>query len=235
MKLPGLVKVLAEGDERGEATLNHIARMIREAGHLPTTKRGPGASDMGVREAANLLIAVSGSDVPTNAAAAIEQYRSLQFSRSERERGFDLGQSGWWTKIKSASNFSEALQHLISLTADDREEILREFATHLGYDDERHLYRSVTFSRPEPRATITLHISNLADLEETDRATREARSVRFTCVFVWDGETPLLQPFRSDAKGRLVEVTIQEHTLRLLTEACAGRGHTSEAPNEAAA
>lgn len=131
MKLPGLVKVLAEGDERGEATLNHIARVIREAGHLPTTKRGPGASDMGVREAANLLMGASGSDIPANAAAAVEQYQSLSRFHGRRQRDFDLDRSSWWTQIKAASTFGEALQHLISLSGDERDELLRDFTTYM--------------------------------------------------------------------------------------------------------
>lgn len=220
MKLPGLVKVLAEGDERGEATLNHIARVIREAGHLPTTKRGPGASDMGAREAANLLIGASGSDIPANAAVAVAQYRPLTLSTAGYKRR-DLEGSAWWSRVKAAPNFGEALEALINSSYQDLREALSAFSSNLGNQSEVYLYRNIKFARPEPTASIAIIISPLPDLENADADTRISHGIRFELVFTKDESQPLLEPFSSTARGRIVEVTIRDHTIRLLSEAYA--------------
>ena len=44
-KLPALVDALAAADYRSRATIDQIARVVREAGYIPTTKRGSGAAD----------------------------------------------------------------------------------------------------------------------------------------------------------------------------------------------
>lgn len=77
-KLPALVKAFATFDERGVATVEQFARVIREAGYLPTTKRGAGAADMGFKEAATLLIALSTSDTPKDAVQAVRNYECLE-------------------------------------------------------------------------------------------------------------------------------------------------------------
>ncbi|SCW34305.1 hypothetical protein [Ancylobacter rudongensis] len=58
-KLPALVDALAKHDPRGLSTVKNYARIVREAGLLPTTKRGNGASDMGEGEVAKLLLGLA--------------------------------------------------------------------------------------------------------------------------------------------------------------------------------
>ncbi len=76
-KLPALVDAITEVDGRERPTIEHVARVIREAGYVPTTKRGSGAADMTAREAANLLLALNGADAPKDGPVAIDRFRSL--------------------------------------------------------------------------------------------------------------------------------------------------------------
>ncbi len=108
-KLPALVSALAECDDRDRSTLDHIARVIREAGLIPTTKRGSGASDMTVREAANLLIGASTAEHPKSAAMVVPLYRSLigqNLSPNDEQRGV-------FARISEARTFGDALETLI--------------------------------------------------------------------------------------------------------------------------
>jgi hypothetical protein len=77
-KLPSLVTALAEVDGRDRKSVEHIGRTIREAGYIPTSKRGSGAAEMSVREAANFIIALNGADTPKDGPVAIDRFRSLR-------------------------------------------------------------------------------------------------------------------------------------------------------------
>ncbi|MBY6262236.1 hypothetical protein EI613_09955 [Azospirillum sp. 412522] len=77
-RLPALVTALAKFDGRDRAALEHVARAIREAGYIPTTKRGVGAANMTAREAVNLLLAVNGADSVKDAPLAVDRFRSLE-------------------------------------------------------------------------------------------------------------------------------------------------------------
>ncbi len=77
-KLPALVSALASVDGRERASVDHVARTIRERGYITTGKRGGGAANMVAREAANLLIALNGADSPKEAGVAIDRFRSLR-------------------------------------------------------------------------------------------------------------------------------------------------------------
>jgi hypothetical protein len=65
-------------DGRERPTIDHVARLIREAGYITTDKRGAGAAEMTAREAANLVIALNGADTPKEAPVAIDRFRSLK-------------------------------------------------------------------------------------------------------------------------------------------------------------
>lgn len=165
-RLPGLVSALAVADNREQATLDHIARVIREAGMIPTTKRGVGASSMTAREAALLLIGANASEAPKDAATAAEYYRLL-LGRNYHRVG-DL--EGIYARIDEAANFGDAIEVLISGVP----EIVASLA---GYIDDAYgeshtteqlgeLKRlllhgelagvEVVFSKPFPFATIRI-------------------------------------------------------------------------------
>lgn len=107
-KLPALVDALAAADYRSRATIDQIARVVREAGYIPTTKRGSGAADMTVREAANLLIG-SFVESPAQAAKAVGLYRRLH---GQHMQGSD-DSAGLFKEISDAETFGEALEVLI--------------------------------------------------------------------------------------------------------------------------
>ncbi len=107
--LPALVKAITEVDGRDHKTIEHTARLIREAGYIPTGKRGGGAAEMDFIAAANLLIGLNGADSPKDAEWAIGVIRFL------RGRGFSDNESlpDIFREVGSADTFGEALALLI--------------------------------------------------------------------------------------------------------------------------
>jgi len=109
-KLPALVSALATGDGRDHATIDYFARTLREAGLLPTTKRGVGSAEMTPREAASLLIGVNVSETPRKASVLVPLYRRLVGVNY----GPDLsGRDDLLGKLDQAENFGDALEILI--------------------------------------------------------------------------------------------------------------------------
>lgn len=76
--LPKLVSALPEVDGREKKTIEHIGRLIREAGFLPKGKSGAGAPIMTSKEVANLIIALNGTNNPKDAPIEISRFRSLK-------------------------------------------------------------------------------------------------------------------------------------------------------------
>lgn len=114
-KLPALVTAAAEVDRHDRATVDHYARVIREAGYIPTTKRGSGAAEMTAREAANLLIALCGADAPKDAPLAIDRFRSLANNSPPGVPGgglLEMAKPVFEAVVESAT-FGEALERLI--------------------------------------------------------------------------------------------------------------------------
>ena len=113
-KLPALVSAIAEVDGRERKAIDHVARVIREAGYIPTAGRGGAAANMSPREAANLLIALNGADTPGEAGVAIDRYRSLEQAWSHADdRAAHIEAVN---KIVNASTFGQALEDLIEAT-----------------------------------------------------------------------------------------------------------------------
>lgn len=162
-RLPALVNALAAEDNRDEATLALIARLIREAGHITTSKRGRGSAAMTVRDAANLLIGANAADSPKDAADAVPLYRALRAyainpSGSDRHR--------FLARLNAARSLGDAIEILIEeavsvlmvLTAfaedglgfkrEDVVTVMRGPAAMLGVD--------VSFHRPGARVTIEI-------------------------------------------------------------------------------
>jgi hypothetical protein len=77
IRLPALVAEYAEFDGRDSEILTYVARVIREAGLIPTGKAGWGAPTMSEREVTNLLLGANGADAPAEAARAVVRLRAL--------------------------------------------------------------------------------------------------------------------------------------------------------------
>lgn len=115
-KLPALVSAVSVASDRDRSTIEHIARVIREAGLIPTTKRGPGAAEMGAREAANLLLGVAAADVPRAAPETIASLRGMRrlahgVVANANERSAPRPRV--YETIREAGDFGQALEALI--------------------------------------------------------------------------------------------------------------------------
>ena len=78
VRLPALITEYARMDGRPRSAIAWYARLAREGGKLPTTKRGLGASHMGVREAVNLILACNGAEDPKEGADAVDRLRPFK-------------------------------------------------------------------------------------------------------------------------------------------------------------
>lgn len=76
-RLPALISDIAAHDLRDRSTIQLIARLVREAGWIQTTKRGRGAAEMTAQDAAALLMAVCVTDNPSQAAHLTETFLTI--------------------------------------------------------------------------------------------------------------------------------------------------------------
>ena len=126
VRLPALITEYAKLDGRPRSTISWYARLAREAGKMPTTKRGQGAAHMGVREAVNLILACNGAEDPKEGANAIERLRSYEVSWSltGSQRDLELAMDRELDEIKNPDireiamqpNLGKVLEKLIHLT-----------------------------------------------------------------------------------------------------------------------
>ena len=72
-RLPALIDALAAADGRPRRSVDHVAREVREAGFIQTTKRGRGAAEMTSLDAAYLLLGLYGAATPADAKAAAQE------------------------------------------------------------------------------------------------------------------------------------------------------------------
>lgn len=84
-RLPALVDALAAADGRPRGAVDHVARAVREAGYIQTTKRGRGAAEMTVQDAAALLIGLYGARDPASAAEAVEAMDKLTRKKQDSQ------------------------------------------------------------------------------------------------------------------------------------------------------
>jgi hypothetical protein len=76
--LSHLVTAMAWATGVPRSTVFAYGRFAREGGLIAQKTRGPGAAVMSVRDAANLLIAVCGTDITRNASDTIKEFRPLK-------------------------------------------------------------------------------------------------------------------------------------------------------------
>lgn len=137
--LPKLVDALVVVDGRERATIEYTARVVREAGFMPTLKRGGGAAEMDSLAAANLLIALNAADAPKNAATAVSVVRFLERSGgADDERIPDPLRA-----IGSSKTFGEALKIAIE-EAPAIFEVMKQLVDRAFAPDERESqYRQI--------------------------------------------------------------------------------------------
>lgn len=75
-KLSQLVKEMAEVTRVPEATVNQLARQVREAGMISSGGRGPGGAEMTPQDCANLLLAIVSRNMRGGIPARVAAYRA---------------------------------------------------------------------------------------------------------------------------------------------------------------
>lgn len=222
-RLPALVAALAAEDDRDPSTLNVIARTVREAGHMATTKRGVGAAGMTVRDAANLLMGTHGADSPKDASAAVPVFRTLRASAMNRAgRGQRDGILG---RLDAADSFGEALEILIEgapeLAAmfmqyvdDAYSNLPAETRAEMAFGLLGIVELTVTLHRPNPYATI-----------EISRSPVGRREVDHDWRFEVDANLLLQGHYHMHDTERRVAVSFGFRTLLKLSAALQGGEH----------
>lgn len=92
-RLPALIDALTTCDERPRGAIDHVARTLREAGLIQTTKRGRGAAEMTARDAAALLLGLYGlADASPDAIAQVQVLADLKRSGKATRNGSPSGE-----------------------------------------------------------------------------------------------------------------------------------------------
>jgi hypothetical protein len=165
-RLPALIDTLAARDTRGRPTVEHIARVVREAGFIQTTGRGRGAAEMTESDAASLIIGLNASESPGEAGDRVEIFRKLTpVVPHNMEAPPEL------KRVVAASNFGAAMEALIlsaneidNLKASSQESFAQMMAdledplsAVTGYSlRDLSFALKVTFAVPEPVAKISI-------------------------------------------------------------------------------
>ncbi len=168
-RLPALIDTLAELDTRSRQTIEHVARLVREAGYIQTTKRGRGAAEMTEADAAALLIGLNAIETPTDAAQQVPLFSELTIQKdasfSDDPVPVEL------KRVTRAKTFGEAVEALIvaaptleRLKTSSRASFLHGQA--LGYSDigitaDSGFALEVCFYLPGPLASILVRWMNV--------------------------------------------------------------------------
>lgn len=113
-RLPALVDAITAHDPRGRPTIAHIARQVRNAGLIESTKRGAGAAKMTFRDAAILVIGAYGDTNPAGAVEAVERMRAFTPEAPDTHaanKAADLPSHFTW--LRDAGGFAETLEKMI--------------------------------------------------------------------------------------------------------------------------
>jgi hypothetical protein len=138
------------------STVFAYGRFAREAGHITQRTRGPGAAQMSVRDAANLVMAVCGTDVTRKAGITIEALRAMKamIAKSSQPPGYVLAwlsplglkQRGDMASLNP--NFGSFLEYLIETAASGD---LQRFLSGISLDLRVSFDRSTPLARVEIR------------------------------------------------------------------------------------
>lgn len=152
--LSTLSKAIAEAEGLEETTVSWVARHLREAGLISQAGRGRGAAHMKASDAANLLIAVNGSDNAKNAVGAVQKIRALKVGLDPR----CATDKGLFADICSDdTTFGDALELLLSASIHDGpgiSDLERETAAQPSKFKDNRL--SIGFGRPHNAAFIAV-------------------------------------------------------------------------------
>ena len=115
-RLPALIDAIAAHDQRSRGYLDYYARHLRAGGFILSNKSGAGSASMTFRDAARLLMAVSGAVAASEVQETMETMASLTRARlgdeTERLKDADLSHGIRW--IGQTDTFEEAIEALIA-------------------------------------------------------------------------------------------------------------------------
>lgn len=113
-----LVRVIAAAEGMDEMTVSGIGQYARDAGHISKGGRGRSAARMTHRDAANLLMAVNGTDLAKNAGEAVSSFGGMTRwpldavpFRKEQPQALE--------EMVAKTTFGEALENLIRVVTVD--------------------------------------------------------------------------------------------------------------------
>lgn len=115
-RLPGLVKAIANNDQRPLSLITHFARMLRaNPPMIVSDKAGLAAQHMKVEDAVTLLMAVSGAHNPAGAREAVENLQTLAPRPWDGfdQDGSELRQGGDLAFLRTQASFAETLALMI--------------------------------------------------------------------------------------------------------------------------
>jgi hypothetical protein len=242
-KLPALCASLAKVGGKPRETIDHVARIIREAGYITTTKRGSGAAEMTARDAVNLLLGVTGADAPKGAPVAIDRFRSLRKNYALGRPKVSIDDRGThhadyepeleaFKAIAKAETFGDALELL--LDGGIREILFAAFAfIEAGYPGTEHkAHRDMlrvgflTRSWDAPFSfTVTLHryFAEMSCKTWVGSSVEEAHwRDEFSAQYLVDAERFMAGFYGTGESGWRVSVTIDGQTFLSLYLALVG-------------
>jgi hypothetical protein len=144
--LSELAATIAKAEGMDPATVALTARYVREAGFIEKRGRGTSAASMGVKDAANLLIAINAASSVGAAAAVVRDYRGLIAINDETSN--------------VNGTFGQALEALIESAIERK--LPSTFLSEKVPDDARDAFEreeiviSIRFDRPSPSVFLEI-------------------------------------------------------------------------------
>ena len=188
-RLPELCAALAKVDGRDAAAIGRIARVVREAGLITTTKRGVGAADMTAADAANLIIALEGCEAAKDAVAAVRRFRAAKRLRFKSSPTLKFEP---YRSIDAATNFGEALEMSIDAVPAIIAEIAGVICAVAG-DDTKLFLRILFAGTTIPADQLVISFSpTMASIERLKIGNPESDQIRFR--FLTHDDAPVAMP-----------------------------------------
>ncbi|MCJ2030931.1 hypothetical protein MKK50_16295 [Methylobacterium sp. J-043] len=147
VRLPALLDLLATFGGYERATWEVFARQLRDSGHLPRSKRGRGAQQATLRDAAKLIIAGMATSNPTRCDDAMERISRLKTVKGQT----------------SSANY--LLKHDF-VESDDPAEMLARCMSLLGRSPDF----TMTVTMDRRMLDLTISVENTKTIDSTGRA-----------------------------------------------------------------
>jgi hypothetical protein len=220
--LSELVTVVARVEALDQANLTLIARAAREAGLIKTSGRGLSAAQMGLTDAANLLIAANVSSVVHEAPGAIIAYRDLEgwegtfdpYSRAKkRESARKLGAFGAFLE--------ELLESFAKKELSFHSQCIPTGANLRNAVSEDRALVWLTFFKPIPKVTLQIATRNRTGEMRHGAPVYRISQPSLNLVF----ESAKFRESKGSLIDRSEETTIRTQTIKAVAELLTSSRH----------